>query len=226
MFSTECWVQQLCKDQELYEAGCGFLLSYAWLVRHESDLRIAHEKRLLPDAVDWAAWTDFIGDFLGHIDLQSLDGISPRFQYGELRLSRLYKIYRLMPSNWRNVVQGYMSTSTWYQDFFARNFSWLLAVFAILSVVLSAMQVVLAAARGGQALENASYGFSIASLFVAAGSVLAGLLVWVSLFVYYLISTTANNRKVISERRRFAVVKERPAIAVHPLLNVAAAKIG
>lgn len=225
LFSTESWEQQLCKDRELYEAACGFMLSYAWLVRHESDLRIAHEKGLLPDAVDWASWTAFVGDFLNHIDLQSLDGISPRFQYGELRLSRLNKIYRFTLFNWRNVVRGYMSTSTWYQDFFARNFSWLLAVFAILSVALSAMQVVLTMARGGQAFANASYGFSIASLLVAAGSVLVGLLVWVTLFVYYMVSTAANNRKVINERRSFAVVKERPTVEVHPLRTVATAKV-
>lgn len=78
-----------------------------------------------------------------------------------------------------------MNTSTWYQDFFARNFAWLLAVFAVMSVALSAMQVVLAVARGGRAFGNASYGFSIASLFLAAGTALVLLLLWAILFVYH-----------------------------------------
>jgi hypothetical protein len=41
-----------------------------------------------------------------------------------------------------------------------------------MSVALSAMQVVVAVARGEQAFEDASYGFSVASLFVAAGTAL------------------------------------------------------
>ncbi|PSS12940.1 hypothetical protein M430DRAFT_36153 [Amorphotheca resinae ATCC 22711] len=207
LFNLDCWEQKLCKTQQLFEAACSFLLSYAWLVRHESDLRIAHEKGLLPHIIDWATWTEFTGDFLDHMDLQSLRGISPRFQYGELRLSRLDKIYRLTRFNWRDFVRGYMTISTWYQDFFARNFAWLLAVFAVISVALSAMQVVVAVARGGRAFENASYGFSVASLFLAAGMVLLVLLVWVILFVYHLVSTQMNDRRVMSERRSFAAVK-------------------
>jgi hypothetical protein len=112
LFNLDCWVQRLCKTKEVYEAACGFLLSYAWLVRHESDLRIAHEKALLPVAIDWATWTNFIDDFLEHIDLQSLNGISPRFQYGELRLSRLNKIYRITRFSWRDGLRGYMAAST------------------------------------------------------------------------------------------------------------------
>jgi hypothetical protein len=207
LLDLQCWERNLCKTQQLYEASCSFLLSYAWLVKHESDLRIAHEKGLLPDAVDWASWTDFIGDFLEHIDLQSLSGISPRFQYGELRLSRLNKIYRLTRFNWRDIVRGYMTSSTWYKDFFARNFAWLLAVFAVLSVALSAMQVVVTLPQGGQAFENASYGFSVASLFIAAGAVLIGLFVWTILFTYHVLRAHNNDRKVINERRNLAAVK-------------------
>ena len=95
---------------------------------------------------------------------------------------------------------------TWYKDFFGRNFAWLLGVFAVLSVALSAMQVAIAMARGGQALENASYGFSIASLFIVAGTVLIVLLLWMFLFAYHLLSTEANNRKVTRERRSFVNV--------------------
>ena len=206
LFSLNCWERKLCKTTQLYEAACSFLLSYAWLVRHESDLHIAHERRLLPDVVDWSTWTDFIGDFLEHIDLQSLRGISPRFQYGELRLSRLNKIYCLTRFKWQDFLQGYMTGSTWYQDFFARNFAWLLAVFAVISVALSAMQVVIAVERGGQAFATTSYSFSVASLFMAAGTVLAVIFVWVILFAYHLISTQMNNRRVMIERESFAAV--------------------
>ena len=207
LFNLDCWTQKICKTKQLYEAACGFLLSYAWLVRHESDLRIAHEKALLPNIINWVTWTEFMDDFLKHINLQSLSGISSRFQYGELRLSRLNNIYRLTRFRWRGFVRGYMTASTWYQDFFARNFAWLLAIFAAMSVALSAMQVVVAIARGGQAFENASYVFSVASLFMAAGTALVVLLLWVILFLYHLVSAQLNDRQVMSERKGFIDVQ-------------------
>lgn len=97
-----------------------------------------------------------------------------------------------------------MTASTWHQDFFARNFAWLLAVFAVVSVVLSAMQVVVAVPRGGQAFEDASYGFSVASLFLAAGTVFAVLFIWAILFVYHLASAQLNDRRVMTARKTFA----------------------
>jgi hypothetical protein len=204
LVDLDCWTRKICKTKQLYEAACGFLLSYVWLVRHESDLRIAHEKGLLPDFINWATWTEFINEFLEHIDLQSLSEVSPRYQYGELRLSRLNKIYYVTRFTWRDFIRGYMTTSTWYQDSLARNFVWLLGVFAVMSVALSAMQVVLATAQGGKAFENASYGFAIASLFLAAGAALAVLLIWAVLFVYHLVSTQMNNRYVMKERKSVA----------------------
>jgi hypothetical protein len=204
LLDLDCWTSKICKSKELHEAACGFLLSYAWLVRHESDFRIAREKGLLPSVIHWTAWTEFINEFLEHIDLESLSGVSPRYQYGELRLSRLNKIYCLTRFTWRNFLQGYMSTSTWYQDFFARNFAWLLAAFAIMSVALSAMQVVLATTKGGEAFENASYGFAIFFLFLAAASAVALLFIWAILFSYHLVSAKMYDSEVMKERKRIA----------------------
>jgi hypothetical protein len=208
LLEFDCWEKKLCKTEQLYRAACSFLLSYAWLVRHESDLRIAHETGLIPEKVNWPTWTTFLADFLQHIDLQSLSGISPRFQYGELRLSRLNKIYYLTRFKWRDVARGYMRTSTWYRDFFTRNFSWLLAVFAVISVALSAMQVVIAVPEhSSRAFENTAYGFSVASLFVAAGTILAVILVWITLFIYYLTNAYINDQRVMSERKSFVNIQ-------------------
>ncbi|RDL34402.1 uncharacterized protein BP5553_07530 [Venustampulla echinocandica] len=207
LFDIDCWAEKLCSQKQLHEAACGFVLSYAWLVRHQSDLRIAHEQGLLPHIIDWETWTEFVDDFLQHIDLQSLGGISPRFQYGELRLSRLNKIYRIIGFTRRGLIRGYITAPTWYQDFFARNFAWLLAIFAFMSVALSAMQVVVAVARGGAAFEDASYSFSIVSLFVAAGTALMFLVVWVVLFAYHLVSAGINDRHVVNKRKNSAQVQ-------------------
>lgn len=77
LFSYDCWTHILCKNIELYTASCGFLLSYAWVIRYSSDLKIAHKTGLLPEEITWTIWTDFIHDFLSHIDLQGLSDISP-----------------------------------------------------------------------------------------------------------------------------------------------------
>jgi hypothetical protein len=77
----------------LRTCALGFLFSYAALITHESDSNIAQEKRLLPKEVTWTAWITFMKDF----DTENIyDKIDDRFKYGELRLSRLNKIYRLM----------------------------------------------------------------------------------------------------------------------------------
>lgn len=70
-----------------------------------------------------------------------------------------------------------------------------------MSVALSAMQVVIAISRGG-AFEDASYGFSVASLFLAAGTTFVVLLVWVTLFAYHLVSAHIRDRQVMSERKK------------------------
>jgi hypothetical protein len=116
------------------------------------------------------------------------------------------KIYRITRFIWGDFIWGYMTASTWYQDFFTRNFAWLLAV-ARGPVALSAMQVVLPVARSGRAFEDVSYSFSVSSLLLVAGFVLVVLVVRVVLFAYHLVSTQMNNRKVMSERRSFADIK-------------------
>lgn len=95
-----------------------------------------------------------------------------------------------------------MSTSTWYQDFFTRNFSWSLAVFGLIAVALAAMQVVASVARGGPVFENASYGFSVASLLVTAGVACAILVIWVVLFVYHVTRARLNYHRVSKERKK------------------------
>ena len=138
----------LCSDQELYKSACGLLLSYAWLVRHQSDLDIAKEKetRLLPKTIEWPNWVEFLEIFLDNVDVSTLSQVNKRYKYGELRLSRLNTIYRFIPLTYsiKNFIRGYRSGSTWYDAFFERHFKWMLAVFAILSVSLSALQVGLA----------------------------------------------------------------------------------
>lgn len=192
------------------------LLSYAWLVAYPSDFAIATKEGLLPPGFSWQQWTTFASSFLHTLDLSTLSGIAPRYQYGELRLSRLDMLTRwpfLLPSHlWspRRLVDGYMSSSTWYTAFFERHFGWLVVGFVYVSVVLSALQVGLAtsALGGNQHFQDFGLGITLAglaALFLALASMLA---VWVVLFWYHLLSTIAFDRRAHLQRRKAREKKE------------------
>jgi hypothetical protein len=207
LLDWESWNTHLSSDQELHKAACGLVLSYAWLVRHKSDLHIAKETGLLSEEIEWIGWVDFIDAFLGNINCETLSDVNQRYEYGELRLSRLNTIYRFLPPlySFRNLIGGYQSRSTWYRAFFDRHFKWMLAVFAILSVVLSALQVGLATTslQGNGPFQSTSYGFTITSLVAVVAGLTVVFSVWLGLFCYHLLTTWLNNRDVI--RRRLAV---------------------
>ncbi|THX88878.1 hypothetical protein D6D08_03931 [Aureobasidium pullulans] len=72
---------------KIVAAALGFLRSYFYLIQHESDLRIAQREQLqlVPKTVTWEKFCSF-SDSFGAI---SDDEVSERYQYGELRLTRL-----------------------------------------------------------------------------------------------------------------------------------------
>ncbi|KAK0631453.1 hypothetical protein B0T14DRAFT_501707 [Immersiella caudata] len=201
------WTDNLCEDLNLHQAACGFLLSYAWLVSRESDFRLARdEMHLLPNALEWETWAAFMTSFTGHIDTKTLHQVARRYEYGELRLSRLNKIYRYMPIAFstKNFVAGFLSPSTWYQELFRQSFGWLLAVFAFFSVSLSGLQVGLATNHLGQDgdFHEASYGFTVFSLVTLAASVVAMMFTWVLLTMYHFTTSELYHHRVQSWRRK------------------------
>ncbi|KAI2909922.1 hypothetical protein CBS147371_9294 [Aspergillus niger] len=150
LLDHEFWVRELCPHRELHAAACGLLLSYAWLITGLIDFQLAKDERILPSDVTWDAWTLLIRQFLEWMDNKNDEDrcstslptekdyvsqpqpaiINKRYEFGELRLSRLNSLYRLAPATFsiRNLVFGFLPSSTWYQEFFERNFSWILAV--------------------------------------------------------------------------------------------------
>ncbi|KAF1966816.1 hypothetical protein BU23DRAFT_543911 [Bimuria novae-zelandiae CBS 107.79] len=206
LFDWDCWNDNLCSDHELHKSAYGLLLSYAWLVQHKSDLDIAKEASLLPEHLEWPDWVRFLEAFLDNVNLHTLSDVNKRYHYGELRLSRLNTIYRLAPPTYSvtNFIRGYRAGSTWYNAFFERHFKWMLAVFAILSVFLSALQVGLATPKLQEngSFQRASYGFTIASVVAVMAGVALVFIVWLGLFGYYLLSTWWNDRAVAYKRHR------------------------
>ncbi|KAJ5808849.1 hypothetical protein N7474_010118 [Penicillium riverlandense] len=188
----------ICDRRTLWKSALGFLFSYAALVSHESDFVIARDKQLIPTEVTWSDWTILVEQVLAtdHI----YHNIHARFIYGELRLSRLNKIYCLTQPPF---LRGYISQWHRYSDFFQDNLAWLAAATVYIVVVLTAMQVGLAtnSLAGNHVFQSASYGFVIFSIL--------GPLVALGLIVLEFCCIFFNNwiTSVAYEKTRFQTIQ-------------------
>ncbi|KAL2116419.1 hypothetical protein VTJ04DRAFT_8587 [Mycothermus thermophilus] len=121
---------------ELRQAALGFLRSYMYLIQRRSDFDLAVEHGLLPKKIKYADFIRLIRS-LGEVD-DSM--VSPRYSFGELRLSRL--------NIWIKVALfrfTYFKSESQYMAYFGRMFGPIVAFFAVFSVLLNAMQVALSA---------------------------------------------------------------------------------
>jgi hypothetical protein len=119
------------------KAATGFLRTYRYLIQHESDFKIAQQEHLslIPKDVDWASFCRFTSN-LSHIQDSDVSG---RYCYGELRLTRLNFYAPLFLRRFHfEQVHGQ------YGDFFGRLYGPILFIFAVVSIILNAMQVELA----------------------------------------------------------------------------------
>lgn len=143
---------------------------------------MAKEGGLLPSGLTWAAWKELAKDFL---QSHCYASVNPRYWYGELRLSRLNKVYRLRKGF---LLRGYskVAAHTVYVDLLRDNFAALAAILGYVVIVLTAMQVGLGVERlqEDEAFQNASYGFTvfsiIAPLVAGMGIVIAVLAMFIS----------------------------------------------
>lgn len=119
---------------KLAKAAKGFLRSWAHLIKHKSDFEIATDKpRLIPKDIKYAKFIKFIQNFE---NIEDKD-VSPRYQYGELRLTRL--------NTWTKILLrglNFHKVHGQYGAYFGRFYAPILFVFGAFSVTLSALQVV------------------------------------------------------------------------------------
>ncbi|KAL9054914.1 MAG: hypothetical protein Q9162_003855 [Coniocarpon cinnabarinum] len=173
------WEDTLCCESSLYEQALGFLLSYVWLISRRNDLSIAHEIGLLPSEVTWEVWTDILGSLASKVDLSRNNDINMRYQFSELRLSRVNWIYRLSAQtfNFTNLLRGYKYGYYNYGEFLEQNLKWLVTLSVYVAIVLSAMQVGLATKRleNNQSFHNASYGFAVFAILSPVIAIVATL---------------------------------------------------
>lgn len=147
----------------LRKAALGFLRSYRYLIRHRSDFNLAmrDDKSLLPKGTKFSSFARLINS----LDIDD-DSVSARYQYGELRLSRLNFWIKIFHFHFT-----YHKVEGQYGPYFARFYGPILFVFGLFSVILSGMQVVLAAMSllddstlSWQNFTTMSRGFSVFTL--------------------------------------------------------------
>ena len=129
---------------------------------------IAHDVRLLPKSIDWAAKKEFVENFLEHVETSIPPFVSKRYNYRELQLRRLNTIHKCCPSvlSLDNLRYSFLHAPMWYGFFLERNITHLFTIFAFSSLVLSAMQVGQGtpSLRDSTRFSSASYGFSVATI--------------------------------------------------------------
>ncbi|KAI1321679.1 hypothetical protein F5Y16DRAFT_388500 [Xylariaceae sp. FL0255] len=199
LLSFEFWKNEICNDTELYKSAYGLLRSYTWLVGYKSDHRIAVETGILPPNIGYAAWTALARDIGVAHQSHILGSVNERYEYGELRLSRLNYAYRMGVAGLsiRNVVCGFISRPSGWTHFFQRNFGWILAVFVYFTVLLSGLQVALATEgiSGSVTIQGLSRAFSLLSLLFVGLTVIIILLVWAFVCGFHLLSTIVYIKK-------------------------------
>lgn len=132
---------------ELRRAITGFVRTYSYLVRYERDFRLAtddeHQLALIPkddgsisaDGSDQITFERFAGFIVAFHKLPD-DSVSPRYRYGELRLTRLNICARIFL---RKLTFHHIDAQ--WGAYLGRFLAPIISIFVILSVALSAMQV-------------------------------------------------------------------------------------
>ncbi|KAI1174506.1 hypothetical protein F4777DRAFT_382425 [Nemania sp. FL0916] len=194
------------------QSALGLLYTYACLITHPVDLKMALDLGLIPkDGVgngngpDWATWRKLATELLQPGIRRQLHR---RFERGELRLNRLNWIYVF-----RDVPSFQMYYSPWYNytDFLVANLSWITATTIYIAIVLTAMQVGLStdALKNSQAFQNVSYGFTV---FAILGPIVAISLVLLILLVFVVPNwNSARSASRQLEPTSEAITKDSPA---------------
>lgn len=158
----------MSQQKRLYHSLSGFVRTYSHLVRRRSDYDLARhpDHRLIGKNIHFSDLIQLLEAMERRVQDQD---VSPRWRYGELRLSRLNFWTRVLLKH-HNFAKVYGQ----YSDYVAHFYAPILFLFGVLSVILNAMQVGLSLHQpnaGGEYLEllsRVSRVFVPLSLFVVA----------------------------------------------------------
>jgi hypothetical protein len=126
----------------MWQAAAGFMRTYSCLIKYEIDFRKAQstELGLIPtndgeNSITYERFAQFIAPFAELDD----DRVRPRYQYGEMRLTRLNWFARFLLGR-----LTYHHIHAQWNEYLGRFLAPFLTVFLLLSTALTAMQVELA----------------------------------------------------------------------------------
>jgi hypothetical protein len=192
LLDWEYFSKVVCGNEVVHRAASGFLLSYARLIEYPSDLELAKTHGLVNKDIAWKSWQTFRTSVLHHLADRD---IHDRYEYGELRLDRLNQICRM-----KFLALSYFTVHREYSSYFGDNYMILVALFALVSVALSAMQVMTSIDTAPAAVAVTSYRFAIATLVALGGCCAALLLLYVGLYLWNWLLILV--RRDSSKRRR------------------------
>jgi hypothetical protein len=194
-------VSVTCERCHLTKSALGFLSSYIALLQNHSDFAIAQSHNLLPAVLTWPQWRSLVRNLLEK-DSINPNKINKRYRFGELRLSRLNKIYALQRGN---LLRGYQMMYQSYGELFQAYLTPITAMTVYFALVLTAMQVGLGTDRLAHnlAFQNASYGFTVLSIL---GPILLVFLVLLLVLAHFATNALAT---IWFRRERFTAFKRR-----------------
>jgi hypothetical protein len=161
-FSESSPISDERQREALCRAAKGFLRSYSYLIQHKSDFLIATNDALVPKNIRFSDFILFISSCQERIDDRD---VSPRYYFGELRLTRL--------NFWAKFFLGHMTYHKIHGNYgsrFQQYYAPILFAFGAVTTVLSAMQVAIAAYpelqmdKSAIRLVEVSWNFSICAL--------------------------------------------------------------
>ncbi|KAM0213595.1 hypothetical protein ACHAQD_009248 [Fusarium lateritium] len=176
LFSATIWEKCLGSSDSgdasrLRLEALGFLRTYARLIRHECDLDIAKDLKLVTGSMTWETWCIFIHQFRFLRDRE----VAERYHYGEIRLTRL--------NFWHSLRYGYsyFRVNYNYATFFARFGAPYIFIFGAITVCLTALQTGLATYPQWDAYHDLSSSIVPFTLVLTV----AGLMLFPAIFTFY-----------------------------------------
>ena len=169
-----------CQRFNLRKSALGFLSSYVALIQHPSDFIIAQDHGLLPKSLEWTHWSSLVQNLLQD-DISDPRRINRRYTYGELRLSRLNKIYFFIGGS---LLRGYRAKDQTLPELLHAYLGPITAMTVYIALALTAMQVGLATEKlqNNKAFQDALYGVTV--LTIIGPWVLVSLLILFTLFSF------------------------------------------
>ncbi|KAF7591882.1 hypothetical protein BBP40_000926 [Aspergillus hancockii] len=124
-------------DNDTQELVNGFLKSYRSLIQHPSDIKVANISGLLPETFTWDRWVEY-ADAVIYPSLSR--PYNKRYEYGELKLRNLNWLMLLLRRRRYHFPQGS------YHNLLRRRLTTIIAIFSIIALSLTAMQVLVVSA--------------------------------------------------------------------------------